>query len=106
VSFHISFPRSFDLSDSESELEQLELLPPGGALGGSIALLGGLLSLDSVVLPLGIEPLPDRSLHGGGGRSYSDSISSLFGRGILPCQAYCSRMLSMTEVISMSLWDC
>jgi hypothetical protein len=106
MSFDISFPRSFDLSDSELELQELELLPPGRALGGGITPLGGLLSLDSVVLPLGIEPLPDRSLRGGGGRLYSDSVSSPFGRGILPCRAQSSRMLSMTEVTSMSLRDC
>jgi hypothetical protein len=106
MSFDILFPRSFDLSGSELELEELELLPLGGALGVGITPLGGLLSLDSVVLPLGIEPLPDRSLRGGGGRSYSDSVSLLFGRCILPCPARCSRMLSMTEVTSMSMRDC
>jgi hypothetical protein len=109
MSFEISFPRSLGLLDSESELEELEeleLLPLGGGLGGGTTPLGGLLSLDSVVLPLGIEPLPDHSLRGGGGRSYSYSISSLFGRGILPRRARCSRMLSMTEVTSMSLRDC
>jgi hypothetical protein len=109
MSLDISFPRFLGPSDSESELEELEeleLLPPGGGLGGGTTLLGGLLSLDSVVLPLGIEPLPNHSLRGGGGRSYSDSISSLFGRGILPHQAHCSRTLSMTEVTSMSLQDC
>jgi hypothetical protein len=84
MSLNISFPRSLGLSDSELELEELELLPPGRALGGSITLLGGLLSLDSVILPIRIEPLPDHLLYSGGGRSYSDSISSLFGRGILP----------------------
>jgi hypothetical protein len=106
MSFDISFPKSLCLSDSESELEELELLPPGGGLGGGTTPLGGLLSLDCIVLPLGIEPLPDRSLHGGGGRSYSDSISSSFGRGTLPHRARCSRTLSMTEVTSMFLWDC
>jgi hypothetical protein len=84
MSFDISFPRSLGLLDSGLELEELELLPPGGALQGSITPLGRLLSLDSIILPLRIEPLPDSSMHGGGGRSYSDSISSLFGRGILP----------------------
>jgi hypothetical protein len=103
MSFDISFPGSLGLSDSESELEELELLPLGGALGGSITLLGRLLSLDSIVLPLWIEPLPDHSLHGAGGRSYSNSISSLFRRGILPYWAHCSRILSMIEVISISL---
>jgi hypothetical protein len=109
MSLDISFPRFLGPSDSESELEELEeleLLPPGGSLGGGTTPLGGLLSLDSVVLVLGIEPLPDRSLRGGGGRSYSDSISSLSGRGILPHRAHCSKTLSMTEVTSMSLWDC
>jgi hypothetical protein len=106
MSFDISFPRSLGLSDSESELEELELLPPGGGPGGGATHLGGLLSLDSVVLPLGIEPLPDRSLHGGGGRSYNESVSSLFGRGILPHWACCSRILSITEVTSMPLRDC
>jgi hypothetical protein len=52
MSFEISFPRSLGLLDSESELEELELLPPGGSLGGSIILLGRLLSLDSIILPL------------------------------------------------------
>jgi hypothetical protein len=106
MSLDISFPRSLGLSDSESELEELELLPPGGGPGGGTIPLGGLLSLDSVVLPLGIEPLPDRSLHGGGGRSYSESVSWLFGSGILPRLARCSRTLSMTEVTSMSFRDC
>jgi hypothetical protein len=109
MSFDISFPRSLGLSDSESELEELEeleLLPPGRGLGGGITPLGGLLSLDSIILPLGIEPLPDRSLHGGGGRSYSDSSSSLFGSGILPRQARCSRTLLIMEVTSMSFRDC
>jgi hypothetical protein len=106
MSFDISFPRSLGPSDSESELEELELLPSGGGLGGGITPLGGLLPLDSVVLPLRIEPLPDRSLRGGGGRSYSDSDSSLFGSGILPHRARCSRTLSMTEVTSISFRDC
>jgi hypothetical protein len=105
MSLDISFPRSLGLSDSESELEELELLPPGGGPGGGTTLLGGLLSLDSVALPLRIEPLPDHSLRGGG-RSYSDSISSLSGRGILQRRARCSRTLSMTDVTSMSLCDC
>jgi hypothetical protein len=103
MSFDISFPRSLGLSDSESELEELELLPLGRGPRGSTTLLGRLLSLDSVILPLGIEPRPDHLLHGGGGRSYSDSVSSLFGRGILPHQVCCSRMLSITKVISMPL---
>jgi hypothetical protein len=106
MSFDISFPRFLGPSGSESELEELEeleLLPPGGGLGGGTTPLGGLLSLDSVVLVLGIEPLPDRSLHGGGGRSYSGSISSLSGRGTLPHLGRCSRTLSMTEVTSISL---
>jgi hypothetical protein len=109
MSFDISFPRFLGLSDSESgleELEELELLPPGRGLGGGTTLLGGLLSLDSVVLALGIQPLPDHSLRGGGGRSYSGSAPSLSGMGTLPHQAHCSRMLSMTEVTSMSLQDC
>jgi hypothetical protein len=106
MSLDISFPRSLGTSGSESELEELELLPPGGGPGGGATLLGGLLPLDSVVLPLGIEPLPDCSLCGGGGSSYSDSVSSLFGRGILPRRACCSRTLSITEVTSMPLWDC
>jgi hypothetical protein len=106
MSLDISFPRSLGLSDPQSELEELELLPPGRGPGGGTTPPGGLLSLDSVILPLGIEPLPDRSLHGGGGRSYNESVSSLFGRGILPRRACCSRMLSITEVTSMPLWDC
>jgi hypothetical protein len=106
MSFDILFPRSLGLLDSESELEELELLPPGRGPRGSTTLPGRLLSLDAFILPLGIEPLPDRSLHGGGGISYSDSVSSLFGRGTLPHQAYYSRMLSITKVISMPLWDC
>jgi hypothetical protein len=57
MSLNILFPRSLDLSGSESELEELELLSPGGALGDGITPLGRLLSLDSIVLPLGIEPL-------------------------------------------------
>jgi hypothetical protein len=108
MSFDISFPRFLGLSDSESELEELEeleLLPPGGGLGGGTTPVGGLLSLDSIVFALGIEPLPDRSLRGGAGRSYSDSAPSLSGMGTLPHQAHCSRTLSMTEVTSMSLWD-
>jgi hypothetical protein len=108
MSFDISFPRSLGLSGSESELEELEeleLLAPGGGLGGGITPLGGVLSLDSIVLPLGIDPLPDRSLHGGG-RSFSDSVSLPFGRGTHPHRARYSRTLSMTEVISMSLRDC
>jgi hypothetical protein len=106
MSFDISFPRFLGPSDSESELEELEeleLLPPGGGLGGGTIPLGGLLSLDSVILLLGIEPLPNHSLRSGGGRSYSDSISSLSRRGIPPHRAHCSRILSMTEVTSMSL---
>jgi hypothetical protein len=106
MSLDISFPRSLGLSDSESELEELELLPLGGSPGGGTTPPGGLLSLDSVILPLGIEPLPDCSLHGGGGRSYNESISSLFGGGSLPCWACCSRTLSITEVTSMPLQDC
>jgi hypothetical protein len=105
MSLDILFPRSLDLLDSELELEELELLPPGRALGGGITPLGGLLSLNSIILPRRIDPLPDYSLHGGGGRSYSNSISLLFGRGILPCQARCSRLLLITEVTSMSLRD-
>jgi hypothetical protein len=106
MSFNISFPRSLALSDSESELEELELLPPGRGPRGGSTLPGRLLFLDSVILPLVIEPLPDRLLHGGGGRSYSESASSLFGRGILPYWGCCSRMLSITEFISMPLQDC
>jgi hypothetical protein len=106
MSIDISFPRSLGLSDSESELEELELLPPGGGPGGSTTPLRGLLPRESVVLPLRIEPLPDRSLRGGGGRLYNESVSSLFGRGILPHLACYSRMLSITESISMPLWDC
>jgi hypothetical protein len=106
MSFDISFPRSLGLSDSESELEELELLPPGGGPGSGTPQLGGLLSLESVVLPLQIEPLPDRSLCGGGGRLYNDSVSSSFVRGTLPYWAYCSRTLSITESTSMPLWDC
>jgi hypothetical protein len=105
MSFDISFPRSLGLSDSESELEELELLTLGRGPGGGTTLLGGLLSLDSVILPLGIKPLPNHSLHSGGGRSYNESVSSLFGRGILPCWVYCSRMLSITEVILIPLQD-
>jgi hypothetical protein len=74
MSFNISFPRSLGLLDSELELEELELLPPVGGPGGDTTPLGGLLSLDSIVRPLEIEPLPHCSLCGGGGRSYSDSI--------------------------------
>jgi hypothetical protein len=106
MSLDILFPRSLGLSDSESELEELELLPLGRSPGDSTTPLGGLLSLDSVILPPGIEPLPDCSLCGGGGRSYNQSISSLFRRGILPHQACCSRILSITEVTSMPLQDC
>jgi hypothetical protein len=106
MSLDISFPRSLGPSDSDSELEELELLLPRGGPGGSTTVLGRLLPLDSVVLPRRIEPLPDLSLHSGGGRSYSDSISSLFGSGILPRLARCSRTLSMTEVTSMSFPDC
>jgi hypothetical protein len=106
MSLDISFPRSLGLSDSKSDLEELELLPPGGGRGGGTTPLGGLLSLDSVVLPLGIEPLPDRPLHGGGGRSYNESVSSSFGRGTLHHRACCSRTLSITEVTSMPLRDC
>jgi hypothetical protein len=84
MSYDISFPRSLGLLDSESELEELELLPPGRGPGGGTTPPGGLLSLDSIVLPLGIEPLPDRSLGGRGGRSYSESVSSLLGRGFFP----------------------
>jgi hypothetical protein len=68
MSFDISSPRSLGLLDSESELDELELLPPGRGPRGSTIPLGGLLSLDSIVIPLGFEPLPDHSLHGGGGR--------------------------------------
>jgi hypothetical protein len=106
MSLDISFPRSLGLSDSESEPEELELLPPGVGPGGGTTLLGRLLSLDSVVLPLRSEPLPNLSLCGWGGRSYSDSVSSLFRSGILPRLAHCSRILSMTEVTSMSFQDC
>jgi hypothetical protein len=105
MSFDISFPRSLDLSDSESELEVLELLPLGGRPGGGTTPPGGLLSWDSIVLPLGIEPLPDYLLCGGA-RSYSDSASLLFGRGILPHQACYSRILSIIEVTSIFLQDC
>jgi hypothetical protein len=99
----ISFPRSLGQLDSKSELEELELLPPGGGPRGSTTLLGGLLSLDSVILPLGNEPRPDHSLHGGGGRLYSESVLSLFRRGILPYQACYSRILLITEVSSIPL---
>jgi hypothetical protein len=102
MSFDISFPRSLGLLDSESELEELELLPPGGGPGGGTT-QGGLLSLDSVILPLGTKPLPDCLLCGGGGRSYNESVSSLFRRGILPYQACCSRTPSITEVIPIPL---
>jgi hypothetical protein len=105
MSFNILFPRSLGLSDSESELGGLELLPPGGGPGGSTTPPGRLLSLDSVVLPLAIEPLPNRSLCGRQGRLYNESISSLLGRGILPHQACCSRTLLITEVTSIPLWD-
>jgi hypothetical protein len=105
MSLDISFPRSLGPSNSELELEELELLPPGGGPGGGTTPLGGLLSLDSVILPLRIDPLPDYSLCGGGGRSYSESVSSLFGSGILPHLVRCSRILSMMEVISMSPRD-
>jgi hypothetical protein len=106
MSLNISFPGSLGLSDAESELEELELLPLGGGPRGSTIPPGGLLSLDSIIPPLGIEPLPDRSLHGGGGRSYNESVSSLFRRGMLPHQVCCSRTLSITEVISIPLQDC
>jgi hypothetical protein len=106
MSFDISFPRSLGLSDSELELEELELLPPGGGPGGGTTPLGGLLSLDSIILPLGIQPLPDRLLHGGGGRSYSESASPLSGRGSLPYLACCTRTLSKTKVILIPLQDC
>jgi hypothetical protein len=106
MSFDISFPRSLGLSDSESELEELELLPPGRGPGGGTTPPGGLLSLDPVILPLGIEPLPECWLHGGGGRSYNESISSSFRRGTLPHWVRCSTTLLMTEVTSMSLQDC
>jgi hypothetical protein len=105
MSHDILFPRFLGLSDSSSEPEELELLPPGGGPGGGIIPLGGLLSLDSVILPLGIEPLPDHSLCGGGGRSYSESVSSLFGSRILPHLPRCSRTLLMMEVTSMSFQD-
>jgi hypothetical protein len=98
MSLDISFPRSLGLLDSESELEELELLPLGGGPGGGTILPSRLLSLDSVILPLGIKPLPECLLHGGGGRSYNKSVSSSFGRGILPHRACCSRTLSITEV--------
>jgi hypothetical protein len=106
MSLDISFPRSLGLSDSESELEELELLPVGRGPGASTTPPGRLLSLDSVILALGIEPLPDRSLHGGGGRSYNESVLSLCRWGILPHRACCSRILSITEVISIPLRDC
>jgi hypothetical protein len=106
ISFDISFPRSLGLLDPESELEELELLPPGRGPRGSTTVLGRLLSLDSLILPLGIEPLPNHLLCGRGGRSYSESVSSLFGGGILPHWACCSRTLSITEVMLMPLQDC
>jgi hypothetical protein len=105
MSFDISFPRSLGLLDSESELEELELLPPAGGPGSSTTLVGRLLSVDSIVLPLPIEPLPDCSLHGGGGRSYNESVSSLFGSRILPHLACCCRTLSMIEGTLMCLQD-
>jgi hypothetical protein len=88
------------------ELEELELLRPGRGPGGGTTPPGGLLSLDSVILPLGIEPLPDHLLHGGGGRSYNESVLSSFRRGTLPYWACYLRTLSITEVILMPLWDC
>jgi hypothetical protein len=103
MSFDILFPRSFDLLVSKSELEELELRSPGRALRDSITPLGRLLSLDSIILALGIEPLPDYLLYGRGIRLYSDSILSLFRRGILPSWVYYSRIVSMIEVISISL---
>jgi hypothetical protein len=106
MSLNISFLRFLGLLGSESDLDELELLPPSGGPSGGITLLGGLLSLDSVILPLWNEPLPNRLLHGGGGRLYNKSISSSFRRGTLPHQAYCLRMLSITEVISIPFQDC
>jgi hypothetical protein len=106
MSLDISFPRSLGLSDSASELEELELLPPGGGPGGGATWLGWRLSLESVVLPLRIEPLPNHSLWGRGGRLYNESILSSFRRGILPYWVCCSRMLSITESTSMPLQDC
>jgi hypothetical protein len=102
MSLDISSPSLVGLSESESELEELELLPSDGASGGGATPLSGLLPLDSVALDLAIEPLPDCVLHGHGGRSYSDSMSSLSGIGILPSLACCSRMLSITDATSIS----
>jgi hypothetical protein len=102
MSLDISSLSLVSLSESELELEELELLPPDGPSGGGATPLGGLLSLDSVALDLAIEPLPDCTLRGGAGRSYSESMSSLSGIVILPSGACYSRMLSITDATSIS----
>lgn len=45
ITFDISCLRSLGQSDSESELDELELLPLGGGTRGGITPPGGLLSL-------------------------------------------------------------
>jgi hypothetical protein len=87
MSLDISSPSLCGLSDSESELEELELLPPDEFLPCCLGPLGGLLPLELVVLDRWIEPVPECSLRGCHGKSYSDSTSSLSGNGILPSHA-------------------
>jgi hypothetical protein len=84
----ISSPSLLGLLESESELEELMLLPPGESLPCCPLPLGGLLPLEPVVMDRWMEPLPDRALGAGSGNSYSDSISSLSGSGIPPCLAH------------------
>jgi hypothetical protein len=67
MSFDISFPRSLGLSDSKSELEELELLPPGGGLG--VVLLrqvgGYLWTLSFFPLELSLFPIARCVVEGG-----------------------------------------
>jgi hypothetical protein len=64
MSLDISSPSLCGLSDSESELEELELLPLDEFPPYCLGPLGGLLPLKLMVLDHWIEPLPEHLLQG------------------------------------------